>query len=216
MDRKMFTTKGFNALFLSTLLLTGMSLTPFAISGCESLPGNRESQGAVIGGAGGAVLGAVIAKENRLIGALIGGLLGAGAGWLVGAKTDWFDGDSDDAEREAREAVEKAERDPATAEDAREARTADINDDGFVTLDEVIALEEADFTDAQIIDRLEATNQVFDLNTSQEGVLREGGVSNTVIRALRTLNAEERDRVLSTNNNDDDDDVISSDPDDDV
>jgi hypothetical protein len=211
MTRERANMKRLNAAFLTMVLLTGTSVTPLTLSGCESLPGDRESQGAVIGGASGAVLGAVIAKENRLIGALIGGALGAGAGWLIGAKTDWFEGDDDDAEREARQAVEKSERDPASAEDARNARTADINDDGFVTLDEVIALEDADFTDAQIIDRLEATNQVFDLNTSQEQVLRNGGVSNAVIRALRTINQKERDRVLATKN----DDVISRDPDDD-
>src|SRR4051812_50156208 len=52
--------------------------------GCENLPGNKQSQGAVIGGATGAAVGAAVAKNN-LLGALIGGLLGAGGGVLIWA-----------------------------------------------------------------------------------------------------------------------------------
>ena len=54
-------------------------------SGCEDLPGSRTEQATVIGGAAGAGIGAVLAEENRLLGALIGGLLGAGGGYLIGA-----------------------------------------------------------------------------------------------------------------------------------
>lgn len=222
------TLRRLNALSLSGLMMAGTTAPTMLMTSCESLPGDRESQGAVIGGAGGAVLGAVIAKENRLIGALIGGLLGAGAGWLVGAKTDWFDDDEDDVEREARAAVEKAQANPATAAQARSARTGDINNDGFVTLDEVIAMEDAGFDDAQIVDRLEATGQVFDLSPSQEDVLYDNGVSNNVIRRMRDINKDERDRVLAKSRtetdetrdttvddiDDDTSDVISSDPDD--
>ena len=192
---------------LAILALIGMTSAP--MSGCEDLPGSRTEQSTVIGGATGAVLGAVIASENRLIGALIGGLLGAGGGYLIGAKTDWFEDDDEDVRDEARAAVNKAQRDPATVEDARDSRTADINNDGFVTLDEVIAMERADLSDEEMIKKLERTDQVFDLNAEQREVLLDNGVSRKVVDAMVNINKNERDRLLASGN----DDVISRDPD---
>lgn len=49
---------------------------------------SAKAKGAVIGGAGGAIAGAVINKRNRPVGALIGGVLGAGAGTGIGAILD--------------------------------------------------------------------------------------------------------------------------------
>jgi hypothetical protein len=186
------------ALILALAALIGLSSG--TMSGCESLPGDRETQGAVIGGASGAVLGAVIASENRLLGALIGGLLGAGGGYLIGAKTDWFGGDDDDRNElrsDVQQAVDKAQRDPATAEEARNAKTADINKDGFVTLDEVIAMERAGLSDNTIIKRLEATDAIFDLNAEQRRILRDNGVSQTVIDRMLDINRSERERYLA-------------------
>lgn len=167
------------------------------MSGCENLPGSRTEQATVIGGAGGAAVGAILAKENRLLGALIGGALGAGAGYLIGAKTDWFEDDDDDVRDEAAEAVRNAQTNPATAEQAKRARTADINNDGFVTLDEIVAMERAGFTDRQMIDRLEAADQVYDLNQEQRQYLLDHGVSANVVNRMVTINREERDRILS-------------------
>src|SRR5436190_22089583 len=61
----------------------GLGLASLAgtLGGCDSLPGNKQTQGAVIGGAGGAVAVAAIAKDKPLLGALIGGVLGAGGGY---------------------------------------------------------------------------------------------------------------------------------------
>ena len=42
--------------FLATTLIGALALGP--VTGCESLPGNDEQQGAVIGGVGGALAGA--------------------------------------------------------------------------------------------------------------------------------------------------------------
>ncbi len=53
---------------------------------------SKAAKGAVIGGAGGAVVGAVINKRNRGVGAVIGGVLGAGAGYGVGRSQDKKDG----------------------------------------------------------------------------------------------------------------------------
>jgi hypothetical protein len=53
---------------------------------------SAKAKGAVIGGAGGAIAGAIINKRNRPVGALIGGVLGAGAGTGIGAIIDHRNG----------------------------------------------------------------------------------------------------------------------------
>ena len=49
---------------------------------------SRKAKGAVIGGGGGAILGAVINKNNRLLGGALGGALGAGVGYVIGNELD--------------------------------------------------------------------------------------------------------------------------------
>lgn len=175
-------------------LLAG-SLAFGSLVGCESLPGDKETQGAVIGGVGGAVAGGLLGGEdNRLLGALIGGAVGAGGGWLIGSQLEKSDKeDRDDAiaaERRARE-------NPVRVDDARNARTADVNNDGYVTMDEVVALEQADLSDTQIIERLERTNQFFELTRDQEQYLRDKGVSERVVTAMRTINSDVRERAYA-------------------
>lgn len=163
-------------------MIGALALSPVMV-GCDDLPGGGREQGAVIGGLAGAAGGAVIAgDDNRLVGALIGGALGAGGGYLVGQEMDKRDRD------EAREASQRAEQNPVRPEDVRNARTADANRDGFVTLDEVVAMEDAGLSDSEMLDRLEATGQIFALNSEQEQYLRQRGVSNNVIREMRDLN----------------------------
>ncbi|HYE01935.1 MAG TPA: YtxH domain-containing protein [Phycisphaerales bacterium] len=170
--------------------LVGSTVLPMA--GCEDLPGDPETQGAVAGGAGGAVIGAAVA-ENSLLGALIGGVLGAGAGYLIGAQVEKVrDKDTEGAS----EAVREAQTSPATSLEARSAATADINSDGFVTLDEVVAMEEAGFNDQEMLSRLRATGQVFELTAEQERYLRDRGVSQTVIVGMRDINRTERDTLM--------------------
>jgi hypothetical protein len=163
--------------------------------GCESLPGNDKSQGAVIGGLGGALAGAAVAgDDDRALGALIGGALGAGGGYLIGAQKGKMDDENRD---EAIEAAKEAERNPAKAEDVGHTRTADINDDGFVTLDEVVAMETADLSDKEMIRRLERTQQYFELTESQQDYLREKGVSDDVITAMADMDPEAEARLAN-------------------
>jgi surface antigen len=153
--------------------------------GCESLPGDRQTQGAVIGGLGGAAAGATVAgSDNRLTGALIGGALGAGGGWLIGRELDKND------EQEARQAHQRAQESPARPQDVHNAPTADLNRDGFVTLDEVIAMQQAGLSDHEMVQRLEATGQIFALSVDQEQQLRNAGVSQNVIQHMRTINRD--------------------------
>ena len=153
--------------------------------GCSSLPGSDEQQGAVIGGASGAAVGAAVSKENRALGAIIGGAVGAAGGYVIGKNADKITGNDSE---ESQEASRKAEQAPATPQQAQTATTADVNSDGFVTLDEVVALENANLTDDQIIDRLRATKQVFELTSEQKRYLLDRGVSQNVVDRLDTLN----------------------------
>ena len=182
----------------AAVLMGSLALGP--IVGCESLPGSDEEQGAVIGGVGGALAGAAVAgSEDRLLGALIGGALGAGGGYLIGGQWDKITGDDKDKTREeAIAASRNAERDPASPRDVDNSRSADLNDDGFVTLDEVVAMEEADLSDREMIDRLERTQQYFELTSTQEDYLRDRGVSNKVVVAMRDMNPEEGSARLAS------------------
>jgi hypothetical protein len=170
---------------IAGLLVGTFALTP--LTGCENLPGNKQEQGAVIGGVGGAVAGAAIGKNNRVLGALIGGALGAGGGYLIGANWDKINGKK---KEDADKSVENAREHPATVEDVKNSQTADLNDDGFVTLDEVVAMEKAGLKDKDMIKRLKATDQYFELTSDQEQYLRDHNVSNPVIEAMRTMGNE--------------------------
>ena len=167
------------------LILCFALILPILTMGCESAPGDEPEQGAVIGGLAGAAAGAAVAgDDDRLAGAIIGGVIGAGGGYIIGSEID------KDREEEARQEAEKARQNPAQPEQARTAATADLNGNGFVTVDEVIAMERAGLTDEEMIRRLEATGQVFQIGESERRQLREGGVSEQVIDRMPQLNRD--------------------------
>ena len=195
---------------ITTLVAGSLACSPLMM-GCESLPGDEKTQGAVIGGLGGAAAGALIGGEdNRLLGALIGGAAGAGGGYLIGANWDKITGKDDDDRSQSREeatrANERAQRDPADPDDVEGTRTADLNEDGFVTLDEVVAMDKAGLSDREMIRRLESTQQYFELTDEQEDYLMDNGVSRDVVVALRTMNPEQprqaSDRVIGSDRDD--------------
>lgn len=162
-----------------------------SMAGCSSLPGSDQQQGAVIGGATGAAVGAAVSK-NRALGAVIGGAVGAAGGYVIGANKDKIIGKDSQA---AQDAARESEQSPATPQQARTAATADVNSDGFVTLDEVVALEQAGLSDDEIVRKLRATNQVFDLISEQQRYLLDRGVSQNVIDQLPKLNQTIKDDV---------------------
>jgi hypothetical protein len=186
-----------------TALMGSLALGP--VVGCSNLPGDEKQQGAVIGGVGGALAGAAVAgKDDRLIGALLGGALGAGGGYLIGMKVDEKNNGKDaDAKREAAiKASKDAEANPVSAQQAKNATTADVNDDGFVTLDEVVALEQAGTKDKDIIKKLQRTQQVFELTDTQEQYLRDHNVTDTVIVAMRDMNRASSSGQLASDRSD--------------
>ena len=178
----------FTALALASALLA-------ATTGCQQLPGSPGTQGAAIGGVGGAATGALVGGEHhRLLGALLGGAVGAGGGYLIGANKDRIMGrDTSGAEA----AVRNAQAHPATPQEALNAPTADLNRDGFVTMDEVVAMRQAGLTDQQILDRMSATGQVFELTPEQQSYLSTNGVDQFVIDQIPQLNREVRDTLLN-------------------
>lgn len=180
---------------ISSLVLSGVTAVMLQTTGCSNLPGDSKQQGAVIGGLGGAAAGAAMGGEdNRLLGAILGGALGAGGGYVVGANSDRIlNKDSTGAES----AAEAAKSRPATAQEARGATTADLNSDGFVTLDEVVALQKAGYNDQEILNRLRATGQVFELTAEQQSYLTSQGVSQSVVNQLDDLNRDARERIIS-------------------
>jgi hypothetical protein len=143
--------------------------------GCSSMPGNSKQQGAVVGGATGAAVGASVTK-NRGLGAIIGGAVGAAGGYVIGGKTGHLD-KKDSAEQ-------TAQTSPATPTEASNAKTADVNKDGFVTLDEIAAMEKAGLSDDEMLERIRSTGLTFDLNDEQRKYLSERGVNSTVIDQL--------------------------------
>jgi hypothetical protein len=161
-----------------------IGLAPFA-GGCANLPGSKGAQGAVIGGLGGAAAGAIIGKKNRGVGALIGAAIGAGGGYLIGASQEKVDKKKTD---EAKQASDRAAKSPASSDDVFKASTADLNNDGFVTLDEVVAMQQAGLTDREMIDRLQRTDQIFELTTTQQNYLHDRGISQRVIDAMLKMN----------------------------
>jgi hypothetical protein len=196
----------FHRRFVITLVAGSLALSP-VMMGCEQLPGDEKTQGAVIGGLAGAGAGALIGgKDNRLLGALIGGAAGAGGGYLIGANWDKITGKDDDDRAQSRDeairANERAQREPADVRDVERTATADLNDDGFVTLDEVVAMDKAGLSDREMIRRLERTQQYFELTEEQEQYLMDNGVSRDVVVALRTMNPEQprqaSDRVIGS------------------
>lgn len=64
------------------------SVSQYPAKTTEKKGWSRKAKGAVIGGGGGAVLGAVINKKNRVVGGAIGGALGAGIGYVIGNELD--------------------------------------------------------------------------------------------------------------------------------
>lgn len=168
------------------------------LAGCDEAPGTAEQQGAAVGGVGGALAGYSLSEDNRALGALIGALVGAGGGYVVG-------GQLDKSEEEAREAAEEAREDPATAEDVRASETADLDGNGFVTMDELKAMEEAGLTDEEIVERARQTGQVFQFDDSQTQELEDAGIDRDTVAQIEQVN-----RAEIRQQRDDDSDRISS------
>jgi len=125
-----------------------------------------------------------VLHHNYTMKELVGDALGPTGGNIIAATPEKFEKHMG---QEALAANSRADGNPARPVDVRDAETADLNDDGYVTLDEVIALKQAGLTDTQIMNRLRATPQVYSLTPHQADYLTDRGISHAVVEVIRDL-----------------------------
>jgi len=160
--------------------------------GCETKAGT----GALVGGAAGAGLGAIIGNNtghgHTAGGAAIGGVAGALGGALIGNELDKKD------REEARRRDDYRDRDynrapgyPASSYDRDYDRDPYANhrsnnaSANAVTKTDVIDWTRRGDRDDLIIDRVERSGTVFHLSSRDENQLRDAGVGEEVIRAMK-------------------------------
>jgi len=174
---------------LQISVLTALSLGAVA---CSESSGTLQQQGGASGATGGAVVGG---EGHRLLGGLLSGALGAVDGYIIGAETDKIRSTSRTAAVQANNGAVSL---PASVQDINNSDTADLNHDGFVTLDEVIALSAAGLPDEEILRRLQATDQVLELTDDQRRYLRDHGVSQSIIDQIPEINGSVREQFLQS------------------
>ena len=136
--------------------------------GCQSNAGT----GALIGGAAGAGIGAIAGKQSHgktVNGALIGGAVGAIGGGLIGNEMDKKDKQEARRDRDYDDYSRRAPRATASA----------------VTREDVLEWTRRGDRDEQIIDRIDRSSAVIRLSARDENDLRDAGVSEGVIRAMK-------------------------------
>jgi hypothetical protein len=153
--------------------------------GCQSMKSSaRKSDNALEGG--GAIPAAAINRRPALHD-LVGGDLGIGGGFLIAAAPDKF---QQHQHQQALDAAQKAEESPVPIQLVHNSDSADLNGDGFVTLDEILAMSRSGLTDREIADRLQKTHYVFRLTGQQERYLTDRGVSQNVVGLLHGLSGQ--------------------------
>jgi uncharacterized protein YcfJ len=143
------------------------SLIAVLAVGCSNM--NNTQKGAVVGGAGGTVVGAIVGKQlgNTGAGAAVGALTGMAAGALVGKSED---------EAEAREnAVRTAAYEHNLR--VREARA--------VTNSDVVYMSQNGINDTIICNEIRTRGGRFDTSPQSIINLQRSGVSDTVIQAMQ-------------------------------
>ncbi len=138
-----------------------------ATTGCMSP--YRSDQGALVGGVGGAGLGALVgeAVHHPLAGAAIGTGVGALSGAAVGGSLDQI---------EARNRAEIA---------ARLGRPAP----GAVTVQDVIAMTRAGVPESSILTHIQVNGVAAPLQAGDLIVLQQQGISPNVVQAMQTRGA---------------------------
>lgn len=140
--------------------------------GCQTKAGT----GAIVGGLGGAAVGGLIGSKSHARageGAAIGAAAGAIGGALIGHAMDKSD------EKKAREQREQYDRGNSSYSYGSSSGGA------YVTKRDVIEWNDRGVKDEVIIDRIERSGQTFRLTGADENELRDAGVSESVIRAMK-------------------------------
>ncbi len=136
-------------------------------AGCQNM--NNTEKGAVVGGAGGAGLGAIIGHQtgNRDLGALIGGGAGALMGGAMGkAKDNAEERDMYQKHASQMEATRKFEQHAMNNHD-------------------VVQYAQSNMSDQFIIDEIKRRGGKFDMSTEGMIGLHENGVSEHVLKTMQ-------------------------------
>jgi hypothetical protein len=152
------------------LSVVALGVLSAGIAGCETKAGT----GALIGGAAGAGIGAIVGHNSHGrtgSGALIGGAVGALGGALIGNEMD---------KKDKEEARRDRDYDDYSARRVPRAATA-----AAITREDVIEWTRRGDRDEQIIDRIDRSSAVIRLSARDENDLRDAGVSEGVIRAMK-------------------------------
>ena len=159
--------------FSSSLKVCAIAVISSGLLGCESKAGS----GALIGGGTGALVGGVIGNNSHgrtAEGALIGGAIGAIGGGLVGHGMD----ENDKKAAEKRDYDRDYDRRNGAQPQWKESSNA-------VTKSEVITWTDQGVRDDIIIDRIDRSGTVFRLSAADQNDLRDHGVSESVIHAMK-------------------------------
>jgi hypothetical protein len=161
--------------------LAGMAVAVAGmVGGCANLPRTPDGDAAALQTQARAA-GATIPGNDSVLAMLVKGALGPSNGALVAA--DWIR-IQEHQSSEAIDAASQARRHPATRADVGKSSTADLNGDGFVTLDEIVAMQNAGLSQNQIINLLEQTFYHFELTPPQRRYLRDQGIAPEVLAAI--------------------------------
>lgn len=145
------------------------------VVGCET----KAQTGALVGALGGAAVGGAIGSHSHARageGAAIGAAAGAVGGLLVGHAMDKSD------EKKARER-ERYEYDRSGSNYGYRSTSGGTTN--TITRRDVIDWNSRGVSDEVMVDRIERSGQVFRLTAADENELRDAGVSETVIRAMK-------------------------------
>ena len=170
---------------LAAVLALGM------LAGCQSNAGN----GALIGAGTGAGVGAILGHQSGKTGqgAIIGGAVGAIGGGLIGNEMDRKEKEAA-RDREYQRYQDTRSRAPSYDSGRGDYRATEYRDSSRapaagqsrgVTKDDVIYWSGRGDRDELIIDRIEQSGAVFSLTSRDENDLRDEGVSEDVIRAMK-------------------------------
>jgi uncharacterized protein YcfJ len=147
----------------------------FALVGCET----NAQTGTLVGAGAGAGLGAIIGNNSgghTGTGALIGAGVGAVGGYMVGNEVDKAEQRKRDAANQNSVRNNREQRyEPAPAASNAER----------VSKKDVIQWTDKGVKDDIIIDRIDRSHTVFNLTAADENELRDAGVSEEVVRAMK-------------------------------
>ena len=152
---------------INTPLLPAICMAIFC-AGCQT----KAQTGALVGAGSGAAVGGAIGSVSHSragAGAAIGAGVGAIGGYIVGNEMDKAD------QRERERQMQRNSR------AARESRY----DGGRIVPDDVIAWTRQGVKEEVIIDRIQRSGVIFHLSPQEENRLRDAGVAENVVRAMK-------------------------------